>query len=117
VALNPLFARSIADWEHAADWWLEDPDRDRGLMLLSVVVESATVWGGPTAAEQLATAFGRLSRGERTLRRLAVAALAERPPTGFFRHFVLESSGERRAGSTSSAAGCSRSSRLRAGPG
>ena len=30
------------------------------------------------------------------MRRLAAAALAERPPTGFLRNFVLHSSGERR---------------------
>jgi CBS domain-containing protein len=96
VASSPLFARSIADWERAAEGWLEDPDRGRGLMLLSVVVESVPVWGATTAAERLATAFARLPQRERTMRRLAIAALAARPPTGFFRHFVLESTGERK---------------------
>jgi CBS domain-containing protein len=96
VASNPLFARSIADWERAAEGWLEDPDRGRGLMLLSVVVESVPVWGATTAAERLAATFARLPERDRTMRRLAIAALAERPPTGFFRHFVLESSGERK---------------------
>jgi CBS domain-containing protein len=65
-------------------------------MLLGVVVESAAVWGATTAAERLAAAFAGIPRRDRTLRRLAIAALAERPPTGFFRHFVLESSGERK---------------------
>jgi CBS domain-containing protein len=96
VASNSLFARSAMEWERAAEGWLEDPDRGRGLMLLSVVVESAAVWGATTAAERLAAAFARLPERERTLRRLAIAALAERPPTGFFRHFVLESSGARK---------------------
>jgi CBS domain-containing protein len=96
VASNPLFARSALEWERAAEGWLEDPDQGRGLMLLSVVVESAAVWGEATAAERLAAAFARLPERERTLRRLAIAALAERPPTGFFRHFVLESSGARK---------------------
>jgi CBS domain-containing protein len=96
VASNPLFARSIGAWERATVEWLEDPDRGRGLILLEVVVESVEVWGTTTAAERLAAAFARLPRRDRTLRRLAVAALAERPPTGFFRQFVLESSGERK---------------------
>jgi CBS domain-containing protein len=96
VASNPLFARPIADWEQAAEGWLEDPDRGRGLMLLSVVVESVPVWGATPAAERLAAAFARLPERDRTMRRLAIAALAERPPTGFLRHFVLESSGERK---------------------
>jgi CBS domain-containing protein len=96
VASNPLFARSTLEWERAAEEWLEDPDRGRGLMLLGVVVESAAVWGASTAAERLAAAFSSLPQRDRTLRRLAIAALAQRPPTGFFRHFVLESSGERK---------------------
>ena len=96
VASNPLFARSIMEWERATEEWLEDPDRGRGLMLLSVVVESAEVWGAASAAERLAAAFAKVPQRDLTLRRLAIAALAERPPTGFFRDFVLESSGERK---------------------
>jgi CBS domain-containing protein len=96
VASNPLFARSIMEWERATEEWLEDPDRGRGLMLLSVVVESAEVWGATTAAERLAAAFAKLPQRDLTLRRLAIAALAQHPPTGFFRDFVLESSGERK---------------------
>ena len=47
---------------------------------------------------------------------MAVAALVERPPTGFLRDLVLEPGGARAAArSTSSAAGCCRSRRSRAG--
>ncbi len=96
VASSPLFARPIEGWEAAARSWVEHPDRDRGLMLLCVVVESDPVWGPPTAAERLAAAFARSPNREFMLMRLAAAALAARPPTGFLRHFVLHSSGERR---------------------
>jgi CBS domain-containing protein len=96
VASNPLFARSIEAWEEAAHTWIEHPDRDRGLMLLSVAVESDPVWGMTTAAERLAAAFARTPNRDLLLRRLAAAALAERPPTGFRRHRVLFWSGERK---------------------
>ena len=96
VASSPLFARSIEGWEEAARSWVEHPDRDRGLMLLSVAVESDPVWGATTAAERLATAFARSPNREHLLRRLAAAALLERPPTGFRRHRVLLWSGERK---------------------
>ena len=115
VASNPLFARSVTSWEAAARAWVEDPDRDRGLMLLSVVVESDPVWGETAVADRLAAAFARIPDRELMLHRLAAAALPARPPTGFLRDLVLQSSGERRACSTSSAAGCFRSSRWRAG--
>ena len=96
VASSPLFARSLSGWEAAARSWVEEPDRDRGLMLLSVVVESDPVWGATVAAERLASAFARSPNREVLLRRLAAAALLERPPTGFRRHRVLFRSGERK---------------------
>jgi CBS domain-containing protein len=96
VATSPLFARSVEAWEATARSWVEHPDRDRGLMLLSVVIESDPVWGTTTAAKRLADSFARSPNRERMLRSLAVAALAERPPTGFLRQIVLHSSGERK---------------------
>ena len=96
VASRPLFSGSVEAWEAAARRWVEEPDRDRGLMLLSVVVESDPVWGATAVAERLARAFARAPDRERMLHRLAIAALAERPPTGFLRDFVLHSSGERK---------------------
>ena len=96
VAASPLFARSLAGWEAAARSWVKEPDRDRGLMLLSVVVESDAVWGATGVADRLALAFARAPDRELLLRRLAAAALQERPPTGFLRDFVLHSSGERK---------------------
>ena len=89
VASNPLFARSIEAWEAAAHAWVEDPDRDRGLILLCVVVESDPVWGATAAADRLSRAFARSPKRQLLLRRLAQAALAARPPTGFRRHRVL----------------------------
>jgi CBS domain-containing protein len=65
-------------------------------MLLSVAVESDPVWGTTAAAERIAAAFARSPKREVMLRRLAAAALLERPPTGFRRHRVLLWSGERK---------------------
>jgi CBS domain-containing protein len=96
VASNPLFARSIEEWERAATQWVEHPDQDRGLMLLSVVVESDPVWGRTDAADRIAKAFARAPNRRLMLRRLAAAAIAQRPPTGFFRNLVLHSGGERK---------------------
>jgi CBS domain-containing protein len=95
VASSPLFARSIEGWVHAARSWVEHPDRNRGLMLLCVAVESDPVYGATAAAEHLAAAFARSPNREFLLHRLAAAALAERPPTGFRRHRVLFRGGER----------------------
>ena len=96
VASNPLFARSIDEWERAARTWVEQPDLDRGVMLLSVVVESDPIWGPTDAAAHLAKVFAQAPKRELMLRRLGAAAVALRPPTGFLRDFVLHSSGERK---------------------
>jgi CBS domain-containing protein len=96
VASSPLFCRSADAWERAAEGWLADPDRDRGLTLLAVVVEGVPVSGGAALGERLAQAVARSPGREATLRRLAVGALERRAPTGFLRDLVLERGGGRR---------------------
>ena len=96
VAGRPLFTRSIEDWEGALAVWSRDPDEGRGLLLMSVVIESDAVWGSTALAKRISDAAARAPGREQLLSRLRAAALAERPPTGFFRDFVLHSTGERR---------------------
>jgi CBS domain-containing protein len=89
-ATNPAFARPVEGWERAIAAWREEPDRGRGLMLLSVAVEGAPVWGAADLAADLGAAVAGTRRHPDTLRRIAIAALSRRPPTGFLRGFVLE---------------------------
>jgi CBS domain-containing protein len=96
VASSSLFARSVDAWERAAEGWLADPDRDRGLTLLAVAVEGVPVYGHAELAERLARAVDRSPDREATLRRLAIMSLNRRPPTGFLRDLVLERGGRRR---------------------
>ncbi len=96
VAGRPLFTRSIEDWERALSAWSRDPDTGRGLVLMSVVIESDAVWGSTALAKRISDAAARAPGRDQLLTRLRAAALAERPPTGFFRDFVLHSTGERR---------------------
>ena len=94
VASSPLFARSVDAWERAAEGWLADPDRDRGLTLLSVAVEGTAVTGHAALADRARAGRRALlgARGDaappgrsRRSRR--------RPPTGFLRDLVLERGG------------------------
>jgi CBS domain-containing protein len=96
VAGKPLFTRSIGDWEAALSAWSRDPGEGRGLILMSVVIESDAVWGSTALAKRISDAAARAPGREQLLSRLRAAGLAERPPTGFFRDFVLHSTGERR---------------------
>lgn len=45
VASSPLFARSRSQWTEAAAGWLDDPLRDRGLILSSLLIDGRVVWG------------------------------------------------------------------------
>jgi CBS domain-containing protein len=96
VAGKPLFTRSIEDWEQAIAAWSRDPDEGRGLMIMSVVIESDAVWGSTALAKRISDASARAPGRKLLLSRLRASALAERPPTGFPRDFVLHSTGERR---------------------
>ena len=95
TAANPLLVRSLASWQRAARSWLEDPTQEQALILVSVVVDSRTVWGLHTGMS-VSEAF-RAARGHPALlHRLARFSLSYRPPTGFLRGLVVEHSGEHR---------------------
>lgn len=45
IAAKALFSRSESEWLRAAQGWLEDPLRDRGLILSSLLIDGRVVWG------------------------------------------------------------------------
>jgi CBS domain-containing protein len=45
VASSPLFSRSQSAWFAAAQGWLDDPLRDQGLMMSSLLIDGRVVWG------------------------------------------------------------------------
>jgi CBS domain-containing protein len=103
-AANPLFARSLASWQAAAQSLSQDPTQEQALILVSVITDSRPVWDtgqlgtgrpGAPAGDALWQAWGKPSDPD-LLRLLAKFALSFRPPTGFLRDFVVEHSGERR---------------------
>ena len=98
-AANPLFARSLASWRAAARRLAEDPTQAQALILTSMLTDSRPVWdaGGLGARAGDALWQARSGLDESDLRRLlARFALSFRPPTGFWREFVVEHSGEHR---------------------
>ena len=98
-AANPLFARSLADWRAAAARLAKDPTQEKALILVSILTDSRPVWDssrlGVPVADALWEVRGQLSQSD-LQRLLARFALSFRPPTGFWRDFVVEHSGERR---------------------
>ena len=96
VASRPLFSRSIDEWERVTRSWLDDPDQEKALVLISVLLDGRAVWAGDVAGERLREAFADAPNRPRMLRLMERFAVAHRPPTGFFRDFVVEHDGEHR---------------------
>ena len=96
-ASDPLFVRAKSQWRRDVTELLDDPTQDQALIVASVLTDSRAVWGVEVeslAAELIQGAHRRPA----LLRLLAQFALVHRPPSGFARGNVLETSGESRAG-------------------
>jgi CBS domain-containing protein len=95
TASDPRFVRSLDSWRRAVRSWIEDPTQEKALVLASALVDSRPVWG-VHAGTPVADTFRLAPSNPALLRLLARFALSHRPPTGFFRGLVVESSGEHR---------------------
>ena len=59
VASARGFSRSAPEWLAAANGWLDDPLRDRGLILSSLLIDGRVVWGDP-ALHTVPTGYRRM---------------------------------------------------------
>lgn len=59
VASKVAFARSASDWARAAERWLDDPLRGKGLILSSLLIDGRVVWGN-TALHTVPKVFRRI---------------------------------------------------------
>ena len=95
TAAHGRFVRSLDSWRQLTGSWIADPTQAQALILVSVLVDSRPVWG-VRRGTPLADLFRTPQDHPDLLRLLARFALRHRPPTGFFRDFVVEHSGEHR---------------------
>jgi CBS domain-containing protein len=96
-AASPPFVRSVESWQREARSWIEDPTQEKALLLAAVLVDSRPVWGVHTGTP-VSDTFRLAPDNPAMLRLQARFALAQRPPTGFFRGLVIDHSGVRRGG-------------------
>jgi CBS domain-containing protein len=95
TASDVRFVRSLESWQRAVHSWIDDPTQEKALVLVSVLVDSRPVWGIHSGTA-VADSFRLAPSNPALLRLLARFALSHRPPTGFFRGLVVESTGEHR---------------------
>jgi CBS domain-containing protein len=85
-------ARSADEWHETLGRWLDEPT-DKVMMALSILLDGRTTYG-PGAAFGVLAILRDAARRPRLERLLLRVALANKPPTGFFRDIVVEHSGE-----------------------
>jgi CBS domain-containing protein len=95
TASDHRFVRSLESWQRAVRSWIADPTQEKAVVLVSVLVDGRPVWGIHTGTA-VADSFRLAPSNPALLRLLARFALSYRPPTGFFRGLVVESTGEHR---------------------
>jgi CBS domain-containing protein len=92
-ATNPLFTRSQQAWIRDTEQWMKEPETPNALLFSSFVADTRPITElllGRSVLEHM------LNRGRTRpfLGMLLSNALASRPPTGFARGLVVETSGE-----------------------
>jgi len=95
TAAMALFRRPLSQWQRMTTEWLEHPDAEKALILVSVVVDGRRLCGSEALTDRIAATLADARNHEMLLHRLGLFALSHRPPTGFFRDFVLTHEGER----------------------
>jgi len=92
-AAQPVFARSVADWDASIRRAFERPQDTRFVILIAALADAQPVGG---AVDDALTAVGACREHPAFMAQLLRMALAFRPPTGFLRDIVVEDSGEQR---------------------
>lgn len=92
-ASNPLFSRSVSAWTAATPSWIKDPTGDGALLLTSMVADCRPI-ANIALGRRVVESLLRTARSTEFLASMLRFTLAIRPPTGFVRNFVVDSSGE-----------------------
>lgn len=94
-ATNPLFSRSVSDWQESASRWIHDQTSD-GLLLLTSIVTDSRGLTDIALARQVTDTLLQAATDRAFLDRLLRFTVQNKPPTGFVRDFVVIHSGKHR---------------------
>lgn len=92
VASKPGFARPASQWLASAHGWIDQPLRDRGLIMSSLMIDARVVWGDP-ALHTVPTAYRRLREHPETLRLHLLDAVSGRVRTRSLRDVLARRGG------------------------
>jgi CBS domain-containing protein len=95
TASGAFSASSIEDWRRAIRTWLARPSDNRVLIATSILVDGRVIYG-PERDLDVKPLLFEVGDRDTLLHWMLRLALAAKPPTGFLRDIVVESSGEHR---------------------
>ena len=94
MASNPEWRMTNAGWQKAFSNWIKS-SAPSALLHASIFFDIRCVYGNEEAVDSLIQSMQLdISKNSLFLATLTRSALVTKPPLGFFRHFLLESSGE-----------------------
>ena len=94
MASNPKWCLSLSEWKNQFNDWITKPDEDK-IMLSTIFFDYDRVYGNSELVKYMSDSiFQSIDSYEIFLNFLALNAIKNPPPLGFFRQFLVEHDGE-----------------------
>lgn len=94
MASNPLWCKSVTDWQQQFKGWINAPC-EKGILMCTIFFDYDFVYGNEDLVDIISnTIYEETKDNQLFLAYLGADALKNPPPLGFFRQFLVESDGE-----------------------
>ena len=94
MASNPLWCKSLTDWQLQFKGWINTPG-EKGILMCTIFFDYDFVYGNEDLVDAISnTIHEETNDNELFFAYLGADALRNPPPLGFFRQFLVESDGE-----------------------
>lgn len=94
MASNPLWCKSVTDWQHQFKGWINAPG-EKGILMCTIFFDYDFVYGNEDLVDAISNSIHEETiNNELFFAYLGADALKNPPPLGFFRQFLVENDGE-----------------------
>ena len=94
MASNPLWCKSVTDWQQQFKGWINAPG-EKGILMCTIFFDYDFVYGNEDLVDVISnTIHEETNDNQLFFAYLGADALKNPPPLGFFRQFLVESDGE-----------------------
>ncbi|GGD23926.1 DUF294 nucleotidyltransferase-like domain-containing protein [Flavobacterium orientale] len=94
MANNPMWCKSITDWNKQFNAWINTPG-EKGILMCSIFFDYDFIYGDAALVESITENISKqVDNNQLFFAYLGTDALKNPPPLGFFRQFLVENDGE-----------------------